>query len=219
MPKRNIHFANDPGGHRVISLAAIGTILAYLFLALGIGNIAYLLHSLTIPLNEEAALVDVRSIAVDEQGHILLLSNAYHRIQLFDQQGNFQRSISLPTNSGRNAYQLCNTGSTVLVTVFVFEQYQSALQLASDTFVPWAAAVPPVCMEWGSHQLTTVQNATYEIKDWPRRVVRRGPGNGETSVIRGRWLTTLTHPKFGVGYAVVGCGLMLLALYVKNARR
>jgi hypothetical protein len=219
MPKRNIHFANDPGGHRVISLAAIGTILAYLFLALGIGNIAYLLHSLTIPLNEEAALVDVRSIAVDEQGHILLLSNAYHRIQLFDQQGNFQRSISLPTNSGRNAYQLCNTGSTVLVTVFVFEQYQSALQLASDTFVPWAAAIPSACMEWDNHQLATVQNATYEIKDWPRRVVRREPGNVEPSVIRGRWLTTLTHPTFGVGYAVVGCCLMLLALYFKSTRR
>ena len=219
MPKINVDFASNPGGHRVTSLAAISTVLAYLFLALGIGNIAYLLHSLNTPLSEEVALVDVRSVAVDEQGHILLLSNAYHRIQIFDQQGNFQRSISLPTNSGRNAYQLCNTGSTVVVTAFVFEQYQSALQLASDTFVPWEAAVPSACMEWGNHQLTTVQNGTYEIKDWPRRVARRGPGNVETSVIRGHWLTTLTHPTFGVGYAVVGCSLMLLALYVKNARR
>jgi hypothetical protein len=171
MPKKNAYLSEESGDDGVANLAVVSTIFACLFLALGIGNIAYLLHSLTTPLNEEAALVDVRSIAVDEQGHILLLSNAYHRIQLFDQQGNFQRSISLPTNSGRNAYQLCNTGSTVLVTAFVFEQYQSALQLASDTFVAWAAAVPSVCMEWGSHQLTTVQNATYEIKDWPRRVV------------------------------------------------
>lgn len=176
----------------------------------------YIWYRSAQPLNQPLAFSGPTSIAINQQGEVHLYSALLDRIQIFNADGQFQRSIRTGNKAGKRGLNLCGGSEHPILLEDRASDTIYDVQKAELTY-PKDRDTQEFCRKSRNRSVAVWNARLYQIQDWPQRLVMRQRGHIDRIIIPGSWWATIAGKSIfflGISSAIL-IVTMLVGLFFK----